>query len=117
MSESGTGAELSPRDTTTTATTTTTPGGSLSFQVTFKGTPYTIAVSAPDSNGQYGFTITYQDTSTTPATTVTVASVIYKDENNWEIMAGLQKALQIDTNLTVNALSIDLVEGTVVKPL
>jgi hypothetical protein len=101
VSESGTG--------------TTAPGttGGLSFQITFKGVVYTITVYAPDSNKQYGFTVTYSDSSTTPATTVTVASLIYKDDNDWQVIASLPKALQVDTNLTVNQLSIDLTEGTV----
>jgi hypothetical protein len=93
----------------------TTPAtsGNLSFQVTFKEVVYTIDVYAPDANKQYGFTVTYEDTSTNPATTVTVASLIYKDESDWQVIAALPKSLQLDTNLTVNQLSIDLTEGTV----
>jgi hypothetical protein len=109
--QSGVEGELSPQATTTTGTTST--GGSLSFGITFKGTPYLVSVYAPDPNGQYGFTVTYTDSTTTPASTITVASLIYKDENDWQIIASLPKALQVDTNLTVNQLSIDLVEGAV----
>ncbi len=121
MSESGqagapaegqpdTGAELAPHATTT--GTTSTEGG-LSFQITFKETVYTVSVYAPDPNGQYGFTVTYTNSTTTPASTVTVASLIYKDESDWQVIASLPKALQLDTNLTVNQLSLDLAEGTV----
>jgi hypothetical protein len=105
---SGVGGELSPQATGTTST-----GGSLSFGITFKGTEYLISVYAPDPNGQYGFTVTYTNSTTTPPSTVTVASLIYKDENDWQVIASIPKALQLDSNLTVNQLSIDLVEGTV----
>jgi hypothetical protein len=96
-----------------TGTTTPAAGGGLSFQITFNSVVYTVTVYAPDANQQYGFTVTYSNSATTPPTTVTVASLIYKDENDWQVIAALPKALQIDTNLTVNQLNIDLTEGTV----
>ena len=97
-----------------TATTGTTPtAGGLSFQVTFNSVVYTISVYAPDLHSQYGFTITYENTTVTPPTTVTVASLIYANDSNWEVIASLPKSLQVDTNLTVNSLSVDLAKGTV----
>jgi hypothetical protein len=95
------------------ATATTTTGGGLSFQVTFNSVVYTISVYAPDPHSQYGFTITYENTTVTPPTTVTVASLIYANDSNWEVLASLPKSLQVDTNLTVNSLSLDLAKGTV----
>jgi hypothetical protein len=92
---------------------TTTTGGGLSFQVTFNSVVYTISVYAPDPHSQYGFTITYENTTATPPTTVTVASLIYANDLNWEVIASLPKSLQVDSNLTVNSLSLDLTKGTV----
>jgi hypothetical protein len=109
--QSGAGKELSPQ--ATAAAGTSSAGGSLSFQITFKEIVYTVSVYAPDPNGQYGFTVTHTNSTTTPASTITVASLIYKDESDWQVIASLPQALQLDSNLTVNQLSIDLLEGTV----
>ena len=80
-------------------------GGGVTFDILFNNVNYTIQVQAPDPNGRYGFTITQA--------TNTIASLLYKDENNWAIAAGLPSALQVDTNLTVNKLNIDINKGTV----
>jgi hypothetical protein len=96
------GGQLAPHDTGTTT------GKSLSFSIVFKGTTYDISVEAPNASGLYGFTITSADGT---ASAITVAELIYKDEDNWTIKASLPKSLQLDTNLTLNALSIDLTEG------
>jgi hypothetical protein len=87
---------------------TSTTGGGVTFDFVFNSVTYTVQVYAPDQNGQYGFTITQA--------TTTIASLIYKDDNNWSIAAGLPSALQVDTNLTVNKLSVDINKGTVVTP-
>jgi hypothetical protein len=90
------------------ATTTTTAAGGVTFNFDFNNVTYTVQVYAPDTNGQYGFTIT-QGTNT-------IASLIYKDDNDWAIAAGLPSALQVDTNLTVSKLNIDIRKGTVITP-
>jgi hypothetical protein len=108
--QSGTVANASsPQDTTTTST-----GGSLSFQITFKNVVYTIDVGAPDpTTKQYYFRVTYEDSTVSPPATVTAASFVYRDEADWQVIASLPKALQLDTNLTINQLTIDITEGTV----
>lgn len=90
------------------AATTPTTGGGVTFDFVFNSVTYTVQVYAPDTNGQYGFTIT--------SATNTIASLIYKDDNNWAIAAGLPSALQVDTNLTVSKLNVDIAKGTVVTP-
>jgi hypothetical protein len=85
-----------------------TAGGGVTFDFQFNNVTYTVQVYAPDTNGQYGFQITQAAT--------TIASLIYKDDNNWEISAGLPSALQVDTNLTVSKLNIDINKGTVTQP-
>jgi hypothetical protein len=83
-------------------------GGGVTFDFVFNTITYTVQVYAPDAAGQYGFTITQAAN--------TVASLIYKDDNNWAITAGLPSSLQVDTNLTVSKLSIDINKGTVTQP-
>jgi hypothetical protein len=80
-------------------------GGGITFDFVFNNTTYTVKVYAPDSNSQYGFTITQG--------TTTIASLIYKDDNDWAIAAGLPSALQVDTNLTINQLNLNISHGTV----
>ena len=83
-------------------------GGGVTFDFVFNNVTYTVQVYAPDANGQYGFKVTQAAN--------TIASLIYKDDNNWEIAAGLPSALQVDTNLTVSKLSIDISKGTTTPP-
>jgi len=90
------------------AAATPTTGGGVTFDFVFNQVTYTAQVFAPDQNGQYGFKITQAAT--------TIASLTYKDDQNWAIVAGLPSALQVDTNLTVSKLSIDINKGTVVAP-
>jgi hypothetical protein len=97
----------SPEATTSTTSTTSTAGG-VTFDFTFNGNSYTCNVNAPDQYGQYGFTIT-QGTNT-------IASLIYKDDNDWSITVGLPSALQVDTNLTINQLDVNIAKGSVTKP-
>ena len=80
-------------------------GGGITFDFVFNNTTYTVKVYAPDSNSQYGFTITQG--------TTTIASLIYKDDDDWSIAAGLPSALQVDTNLTINQLNLNISHGTV----
>jgi hypothetical protein len=96
---------------------TTTGGGTLGFDVTFNKVDYRITVFSPDpGTKQYGFTITHAVTNPDGTTTTeTVASLIYLDQDNWEIVAGLPKSLQVDTNLTVNALNVDIAKGIITK--
>jgi hypothetical protein len=93
------------------AAATTTSGAGITFDFTYGTDNYTVQVFAPDHNQQYGFTVT-QVNSTTGAN-VTVASLIYANQDNWEISVGLPSALHVDTNLTVSKLTIDLTKGTV----
>jgi hypothetical protein len=95
------------------ATTTTTSSNGLTFGFTYGADTYNVQIYAPDQSAtpQYGFTVT-QVNATTSKTTV-VASLIYANEDNWEIMVGLPGTLQVDTNLTVNQLNIDLTNGSV----
>jgi hypothetical protein len=80
-------------------------GGGITFNFVFNNTTYTVQVYAPDANGQYGFAITQG--------TTTIASLIYKDDDDWSIAAGLPSALQVDTNLTINQLNLNISHGTV----
>jgi hypothetical protein len=80
-------------------------GGGITFNFVFNNTTYTVQVYAPDQNGQYGFAITQG--------TTTIASLIYKDDDDWSIAAGLPSALQVDTNLTINQLNLNISHGTV----
>jgi hypothetical protein len=82
-----------------------TVGGGVTFDFVFNNVTYTAQVYATDSHGQYGFTITQANT--------TIASLIYLDDNDWKISAGLPSALQVDTNLKINTLSVDISKGTV----
>ena len=100
------GAELVAQAATAAGSPTT--GGGVTFDFVFNGVTYTVQVNAPDAAGQYGFTITQGGN--------TIASLIYKDDNNWAIAAGLPSSLQVDTNLTVSKLSIDISKGTVTQP-
>ena len=84
-----------------------TTGGGVTFDFVFNAVTYTVKVNAPDTVGQYGFTITQGGN--------TIASLIYKDDNNWAIAAGLPSSLQVDTNLTVSKLSIDISKGIVTQ--
>jgi hypothetical protein len=94
-------------------TTTTTSSNGLTFGFTYGADTYNVQIYAPDQSPtpQYGFTVT-QVNATTSKTTV-VASLIYANEDNWEIMVGLPGTLQVDTNLTVNQLNVDLTKGQV----
>jgi len=85
-----------------------TVGGGVTFDFLFNQVKYTATVFAPDPNGQYGFKITQGAN--------TIASLVYKDDNNWAIAAGLPSALQVDTNLTVSTLNVDITKGTVTPP-
>lgn len=82
-----------------------TVGGGVTFDFVFNNVTYTVQVYATDSHGQYGFTITQANT--------TIASLIYLDDNDWKISAGLPSALQVDTSLKINTLSVDISKGTV----
>jgi hypothetical protein len=96
------------------ATTTTTSSNGLTFGFTYGADTYNVQIYAPDQNPtkpQYGFTVTQVNATTSKTTTV--ASLIYADQDNWEIMVGLPGTLQVDTNLTVNQLNIDLTKGAV----
>jgi hypothetical protein len=87
---------------------TTSTAGGVTFDFTFNGNQYTCNVNAPDQYGQYGFTITQG--------TTTIASLIYKDDNDWSIQVGLPSALQVDTNLTINQLNVNIGKGSVTTP-
>jgi hypothetical protein len=84
-----------------------TVGGGVTFDFVFNGVTYTVQVYAPDNSAvpQYGFAVTQAGN--------TIASLIYRDDNDWAISVGLPSALQVDTNLTVNKLNIDINKGTV----
>jgi hypothetical protein len=82
-----------------------TTGGGVTFDFVFNNVTYTAQIYAPDSHSQYGFTITQGNT--------TIASLIYLDDNDWKISAGLPSALQVDTNLKINTLSVDISKGAV----
>jgi hypothetical protein len=112
VTEQTEGNQLIPQVTTTNNPTT----GTLTFGVTFASTDYTINVYYPEpTTEQYGFTITRQVTDSTGKTsTVVVIELAYKDDTQWKIVAGLPASLQVDSNLTVNQLSIDLVKGAAV---
>ena len=90
------------------AAATTTAAGGVTFNFDFNNVTYTVQLYAPDSNGQYGFTITQGAN--------TIASLIYKDGNDWAIVAGLPSALQVDTNLTVSKFNININKGAVITP-
>jgi hypothetical protein len=97
---------------------TTTTGTGITFQFTYNSVDYNVQVYAPDSHGQYGFMVTEAPT-TAGGTTTTVASLIYapatppSTTEGWEIQVTLPKALQVDSNLTVNTLTVDITKGTV----
>lgn len=96
----------------------TATGTGITFQFTYNSVDYNVQVYAPDSHGQYGFTVTEAPT-TAGGTTTTVASLVYapvtatNTSEGWEIQVTLPKALQVDTNLTVNSLTVDITKGTV----
>lgn len=102
----GPGSEVMPPAAAATGSPTT--GGGVTFDFVFNGVTYTVQVNAPDTFDQYGFIITQA--------TTTIASLIYKDDNNWAISAGLPSALQVDTNLTVSKFNVDITKGTVTPP-
>jgi hypothetical protein len=78
-------------------------GGEVTFDFVFNTVTYTVQIYTLDSHNQHGFTITQANT--------TIASLIYLDENNWKISAGLPGALQVDTNLKINTLNVDISKG------
>jgi hypothetical protein len=80
-------------------------GGGVTFDFVFNTVTYTVQVYAPDANGQYGFAITQG--------TTTIASLIYKDTNDWKIAVGLPRSFEVDPNLTINTLTMDIQHGTV----
>jgi hypothetical protein len=80
------------------------PGVQFSF--VYGTTTYDVAVYAPDSNNQYGFKVTQGST--------VIAALTYKDDQDWQIMVGLPSAFKVDQNLTINALSVNIQNGTVV---
>ena len=80
-------------------------GGGVTFDFVFNTMTYTVQVYAPDSNGQYGFSVTQGST--------TIASLIYKDTDDWKIAVGLPAAFVVDPTLTINALTMDIQHGTV----
>jgi hypothetical protein len=101
--------------------TTTVTGTGISFDFTYLQKNYTAKVYAQDEHGQYGFTVT--ETPTTPGGTATIiASLIYAPVTStnategWEIAVALPTSLQVDSNLTVNALTVNITKGTV-QPL
>jgi hypothetical protein len=94
-------SEIVPQDAAAAASTV---GGGVTFDFVFNAVTYTTQIYAPDSHGQYGFTITQANT--------TIASLIYLDDNDWKIAAGLPGALQVDTNLKINTLNVDISKGT-----
>jgi hypothetical protein len=81
-----------------------TAGGGVTFDFVFNTVTYTAQVYVLDSHNQHGFTITQANT--------TIASLIYLDDNNWKISAGLPSGLQVDTNLKINTLNVDISKGT-----
>jgi hypothetical protein len=101
------GSEVMPQ--ATAAATSSTTGGGITFDFVFNSVTYTVQVYAPDATtGEYGFAITQAGN--------TIASLIYKDDNNWAIAAGLPSNLQVDTNLMISKLNIDISKGTVTPP-
>jgi hypothetical protein len=99
-------SEMAPQSDAATAST---AGGGVTFDFVFNNATYTVQVYVRDSHNQCGFTITEAST--------TIASLIYLDENDWKISAGLPSALQVDTNLKINTLNVDISKGTVTTPL
>jgi hypothetical protein len=108
-------AELAPQAVPAAVTAT---GTGITFQFTYNSVDYNVQVYAPDSHGQYGFTVTEAPT-TAGGTTTTVASLVYapvtatNTTEGWEIQVTLPKALQVDSNLTVNTLTVDITKGSV----
>lgn len=86
------------------ASSVTVPGVNFSF--VYGTTTYDVQVYAPDSNGQYGFKVTQGST--------VVAALTYKDDKDWQIAVGLPAAFKVDENLTINALNVNIQNGTVV---
>jgi hypothetical protein len=82
----------------------TVPGVTFSF--IYGSTTYDVQVFAPDSHGQYGFRVTQGST--------VIAALTYKDDNDWQIAVGLPAAFKVDGNLTINALNVNIQNGTVV---
>jgi len=82
----------------------TVPGVNFSF--IYGATTYDVQVYAPDSNGQYGFKVTQGST--------VIAALTYKDDKDWQIAVGLPAAFKVDGNLTINALNVNIQNGTVV---
>jgi hypothetical protein len=99
----------------------TVTGTGIKFDFTYNSVDYEVQVYAPDQHGQYGFAVTEAPTAS-GGTTTTVASLIYapvtstNTTEGWEIAVTLPKSLQVDSNLTVNLLSVNLTKGTV-QPL
>ena len=94
---------------------TTVTGTGISFDFTYNDTDYTVAVKTPDQHGQYGITVT-EAPSTAGGTPTTVASFIYAPATStttegFEIAVALPKALQVDSNLTINTLSVNITKG------
>jgi hypothetical protein len=90
----------------TPAAATPTVGGGVTFDFVFNSVTYSVQVFAPDpQTGQFGFTITQA--------TTTIASLIYKDTEDWKIEVGLPGNFQVDSSLTINALTVDIQHGTV----
>jgi hypothetical protein len=88
---------------------TATTGGGVTFNFVFNNVTYTVQVYAPDAaTGQYGFKITQAGN--------TIASLIYKDDADWEIGVGLPDAFKVDDNLTINKLEVNIAHGSV-QPL
>lgn len=101
------GSEVAAQAAAAAASSTT--GGGITFDFVFNSVTYTVQVYAPDTaTAEYGFTITQAGN--------TIASLIYKDDNNWAIAAGLPSNLQVDTNLMISKLNIDISKGTVTPP-
>ena len=99
---------------------TTVTGTGISFDFTYNNTDYTVVVKTPDQHGQYGLTVT-EAPSTAGGTPTTVASFIYAPATStttegFEIAVALPKSLQVDSNLTINTLSVNITKGTV-QPL
>jgi hypothetical protein len=87
------------------ATAAATTGGGVTFDFVYNGVTYTVQVYAPDSNSQYGFKVTQGAT--------VVSALTYKDDQNWQIQVGLPGTFKVDNNLTINALTVNIENGTV----
>ena len=80
-------------------------GGGVTFDFVYNGVTYTVQVYAPDASSQYGFKVTQAST--------VISALTYKDDQNWQIQVGLPGAFKVDNNLTINALTVNIENGTV----